>query len=39
MWNGRHIDAYQPDGSVFSPYCVKQARVYSSCALNVTNTP
>ena len=38
-WNGRHMEAYQPDLSVSKPYCLKQARVYSSGALKVTNMP
>ena len=39
MWNGRHIEAYQPDGSISRPYCLKQARAYSFGALKVTKTP
>ena len=39
MWNGRHIEPYQPDGSVSRPYCLKQAFEYSLCALKVTKTP
>jgi hypothetical protein len=27
IWKGRHIDAYWPEGSVSSPYCLKQALV------------
>src|SRR6202020_1863007 len=38
-WKGRQRDAYQPDGSVSRPYCLKHARAYLLCALNVTNTP
>src|SRR3712207_4358186 len=39
MWKGRHIDPYQPDLSTRSPYCWKQARVYSLLALKVTKPP
>ena len=39
MWNGRHIEPYQPDGSISSPYCLKHALAYSFGALKVTKTP
>src|SRR5438477_786653 len=39
MWNGRHIEPYQPLGSVRRPYCLKQLRAYSVWALMVTKTP
>jgi hypothetical protein len=37
MWNGLHIEPYQPEGSVRRPYWARQALAYSSRALGDEN--